>query len=262
MLGCSTASFFGCFNTEDAIEQIARLGFSSCEVFFNTFSEYSAEFMNEVKSRIDKYELCVNSVHALPTEFEPQLFVGTDRQKRDAFEIFEKILFGAKLLGAKIYVMHGKAMIHKNEDPLKKVDEFADSMSEILRLGEKYGIDVTLENVHWAMANSPEFIRQMRKRNEDLHFTFDIKQAILSGYSIANYINAMEDRIYNVHLCDVNSRLQTCLPGTGSLDFDKLKRSLDMVKYQGDFIFEVYYKDVQDLDGFRQSIEFCRNIFG
>lgn len=84
--GVSTASLFGRYNTEDAVRVLADAGVPLIEVSLSTFSEYEPAFAEQL-ARI-RGGVRVHSVHALTTQFEPQLFNASARVRADAEAIF------------------------------------------------------------------------------------------------------------------------------------------------------------------------------
>ena len=97
--GVSTASLFLREMNEDALTVLNGLGVRATEIFLTTLSEYTQEFAHLLASR--KGDLQVNSVHVLNTQFEPQLFGGHPRAKKDAFDILDTAMSGAEVFGAK-----------------------------------------------------------------------------------------------------------------------------------------------------------------
>lgn len=260
MLGCSTASFYGQLPTEESINQIRDWGFPLCEVFLNTFSEYESDFVQQLKHRIDQNGLLVNSVHALPTEFEPQLFAHVKRQREDAFALLNRMMGICQILGAQIYVMHGKAMIHLGSDPIKAFDSYLEGFARIVEAGRRHGVFIALENVHWCMCNSPQFVRMVRKAVPEMCFTLDVKQAVMSGFSPQSYIEAMGEKLINVHVCDCKNG-RPCLPGEGELDFKAVLQALQAIHYQGNVIFEIYHRKEDTAEQVQRSIAYCRQLF-
>lgn len=82
-IGISTASLFMRQYNEEAVQTIQNLGVKTCEIFLETFSEYTrayGEILNEKKG-----DLAVNSVHLYTTHIEPQLFSENERTLKDAY---------------------------------------------------------------------------------------------------------------------------------------------------------------------------------
>ena len=120
--GVSTASLFMRENNEEALPLLDALGVRTAEVFLTSFSEYDRNFgelLAEKKGRVR-----VHSVHVLNTQFEPQLFSGNPRVKKDAFFWLERAMRAGQALGAKYYTFHGIARIKRASRSGEK-DNFA-----------------------------------------------------------------------------------------------------------------------------------------
>ena len=243
-IGISTAGYYSRLCTEEALKELSRQGASICEVFLDTYSEYTPAFGAVLRDAVDACHLRVVSVHAMSQQFEPQLFSLSRRQKEDAWQLFESVLKQGKLLGATRYVMHGAARLRgvlRNA----QFSRIAPIMSEIADLAAEYGILLAWENVSWCMFDSPDFVSQVMPyiKSENFRFTLDIKQAVRSGYDPFDYLKAMGDRLCHVHLCDYDlekPKLGLCMPGKGTFDFKRLGRELRSMGYQGDAILEPY----------------------
>ena len=71
-LGLSSAAFYGRREVEDTAALLPGYGLDVCEVFLNSFSEYSTDFGGLVRERLNGLP-CV-SVHPKGTQFEPDIF--------------------------------------------------------------------------------------------------------------------------------------------------------------------------------------------
>ena len=71
-LGLSSAAFYGRREVEDTAALLPGYGLNVCEVFLNSFSEYSTTFGGLVRERLNGLP-CV-SVHPKGTQFEPDIF--------------------------------------------------------------------------------------------------------------------------------------------------------------------------------------------
>lgn len=79
-VGISTATFFSKVLTEDSFSVIQRCGGECAEVFLTTRYEYEPSFGDLLAER--KGDLEIYSVHALNTQFEPELFNSAERTRR------------------------------------------------------------------------------------------------------------------------------------------------------------------------------------
>lgn len=261
MLGISTSSFYGRLTTEDAIYKIADMGVKCAEVFLNSFSEYSNDYIKIVSGRLKDSGLAFNSVHTLPTQFEPQLFAVTKRQREDAETFMKSVMEEASRAECKIYVMHGKPFFKKNTGSVSlNINNISDRLNQLCEIAKSYGMKIGLENVHWAMCNNLEFVNEIIKNVPEIGFTLDVKQAHLSGLHWNDYLNKFDNRLLNVHICDYIDK-STRLPGKGDVDFSELSNELKRIKYDGNIILEVYEKDYSDFDELQNCVNYCKRFF-
>ena len=242
---------------EDALTVLNDLGIGSTEIFLTTLSEYTEEFAYLLLSR--RKNLKVNSVHLLNTQFEPQLFGGHPRAKKDAFDILHRAMASAHIFGAERYTFHGITRLKKNSAPLD-YGKLGAALGEISAACEEHGVHLCLENVHWAMYNEPGIFRRLKEQCPPLLGVFDVKQARLSGYPYPMYIKDMEGSISHVHLSDVDESGRICLPGRGIFDFEECLRRLKDAGFDGALIVEVYPKDYGDYAELKQSCDYLDEL--
>lgn len=259
----STACFFPEYVTEDAVRLIGELGIETAEVFLGSYSEYQEDYCKSLREALDKCNVRAFSVHVLSTQFEPQLFSVSDRQRRDSRVFFEKVLKGAQILGAQAYVFHGPP-VRKQTTPnhnYRKIAQTADNLSD---LSAEYGIKFTWENVYWCWYDDPLFASRVMEHSKsgNLYFTLDIKQAMKSPESDPmRFLEEMGNRVANVHLCDYDNEGRLFLPGRGTFPFHMLKDRLAAVDYDGPVIMEVYRTNYGHYTELAESLHFLQSIF-
>ncbi len=256
-VGISTATYFLKELTEDCFSVIRLCEGECCEVFLTTFSEYEEDFAMLLKERLGGLE--VYSVHSLNTNFEPQLFNPAARTRADAEKIFRKVCRAGQILGAKVYTFHGQPRLKKDAyfDPVK----VGKRMFELGEIAKEYGITLSLENVHWAVFNSPEFFFECKKYCPNCGAVLDIKQAWQSGYDWRDYLDAMGDMLTNVHLSDVKDG-KICMVGDGEFQFEELIGRLHKMNYKGPVLIEQYANNYDDYSEVRESVKYLKNIIG
>ncbi len=254
-IGLSTACFFGKSVTEDSLRAIREAGFSICEVFFDASMEYGEAFLPILKDALG--EMKVHSIHGMSSQFEPQLFSLSARQKEGAMAVFRDTLAQGRRLGAAYYVMHGPMM---NGGNVKNIayQRVAPIIAELARICKEEGLLLAWENVSWCLFNRPEFIAGIREYADhpDLYFTLDLKQAARAGGEPFDFLEAMGGRCVNVHLCDyikTESGVALGLPGRRSFDFARLFAALGAHNYQGPGIVEVYSDAYDDFGALFES---------
>lgn len=258
-IGISTASYFNRMPIEDAVGDIRRQGAWLCELFLDTFCEYTPEFAALLQERATAAGVRISSVHPMSIQFESQLFSIHPRQYADAWKIYETVLQSAKTLGAPVYVMHGPPHLSgyfKNV----QIERIAPIFFDLCAMARAYGVTLALENVSWCLFQDPAFgARLLDAVGVDaLHFTLDVKQAYRSGFTPMEFVERFGENIVNLHLCDVqpltDGRVRPVLPGSGICDFAALTRRLVEKGYRGPAIIELYsdmYDDFSALSDVR-----------
>lgn len=258
--GVSTASLFLRKNNEDALPLLRDLGVSCAEVFLTSFSEYGSPFSDVLKSV--KGDLDVFSVHALNTEFEPQLFSKHPRVKADAYAWLNKVLDGANALGAAHYTFHGTTRM-KKASRSGAADDFpsmCEGFFELSKECERRGVALCLENVEWATYNRLGVFSRLADAVPDLRGVLDIKQARLSEAPWQDYLTEMGSRLSHVHISDLDERGKICLPGRGTFPFKELVCRLQDVGFDGPLLIEVYHGDYGDFDELRRAVDYVDNL--
>ncbi len=242
-IGISTASMFSRLNTEDALKYFAEQKLSTTEVFLESYCEYNKKFGELLKSLQGDVE--VHSIHALTTQFEPQLYSLNERAKADSFEILKGVAEAGKQVGAKYYTFHGGARFKKT--PLViDYERVGKITQEIIDAIAPYGISLAYENVHWGYYNYIGFFKELKARTNALKGTLDIKQARQSGIDYKHFLEEMGTDLATVHISDITESGKMCLPGKGTLDVEELMHRLKDVGFNGAMLIEVYKNDFED----------------
>ena len=259
-IGISTASLFMRQYNEEAVQTIRNLGVKTCEIFLETFSEYTrayGEILNEKKG-----DLAVNSVHLYTTHIEPQLFSENERTLKDAYCFLDRAMQAAQAFGAKYYTFHGTARYKKasRSGANDNFEKIGNALEKVRVLCEKYGVSLSLETVEWATYNRPGVFQEVRKYCPKLYTTLDIKQVRLSERPESEYLKEMAGHISHVHVSDVTKSGKTCLPGKGSYDFESLIKRLADTGFGGALIIEAYKNDYDKIEELKTSAEYLQEI--
>ena len=258
--GVSTASLFLRENNEDALPLLEKMGVKTVEVFLTSFSEYESDFAALLAKR--KGRLCINSVHALNTEFEPQLFSLNERVRTDAYAWADKVLNAARILGAPYYTFHGTSRV-KRSTRSGKNDNFPmmiEGFSRLVAHCQDKGVCLCLENVEWSTYNRPGVFGILAKEIPALRGVLDIKQARISEYPYEQYLTEMGERLAHVHVSDVDGAGNLCLPGKGAFDFDTLIKRLKDVGFDGAILIEAYKDDYARVEELKTSCDYLNEL--
>lgn len=235
-IGISTASFYP-LATEEGLLKLSENGVGTTEIFFNSSSELSDEFISKLITIKNQNGIDVAAVHPFTSGYEPYLLSRTyPRRYNDTLDLYRRYANAGAKLGAKFLVLHGDRPM-----PDEKVPEYCEHFSRLSRVVEQEGVMLTQENVNKFCAANPEFIRKMVDNlGNRAMFTFDVKQCVRAGYSPWEVYDAMRGHIAHIHLSDHNEVSDCMLPGRGEFPFEKLFRIALADGYDGAALIEVY----------------------
>lgn len=255
LLGLSTAAFYGKWETEEAAVELSRLPIDCAEIFLQSGSEFDADFARIVRQNLGSVPC--TSVHPQGCQFEAYMAERPARQKRDAFDVFRRVLDAGTALGARTYVYHGRNTPQLFPLPwdMRWNTEALEPMCEET---QKHGMVIGWENVFWCQLTEPSRVMEAKRALPQVRFTLDIKQAMRAGCDPIDFVYAMGDQLCNVHVCDWDAKGKLCLPGEGAFDFDRLFDALGEVGYGGPVILEPYLKLIKDRGALLDALRFLR----
>ena len=255
-IGISTAAFYGKLETEDAAARVALLGVPCCEVFLETYSEYSGAFGRLVRERLGGTQAV--SVHCKTQHFEADLIGQSARQREDALRLLDGLLDGGVALGAETYVFHGPANIRGKAANFSR---WQPGIAEAMARCKARGIAFGWETVSWCWLNNPGRIGEFLSLWPELSFVLDVKQVYDLGQEPLSYVEAMGDRLRHIHILDHDANGRYALPGQGIHDFRELAAALRMNGYHGDMILEPYAYMAENDQCLMDAVNWLRDTF-
>lgn len=267
IFGMSTACFFPGVFSEDSIDVMGKMHIENIEIFFNCMSEYEKPFIKELKKRAEGNGINVYSIHAFSIQFEPQLFTLHERARREAEDIYKRVVEAAAELGAGVYVFHGPPNLKRARKLVLNYEHIAETAGRLADTAKAQGVKLAWENVHWCWYSDPEFASSVLAMpgTENLYFTLDIKQAAQAGFAPDQYLKPTAGRLANVHICDcVFSEQQGAapvLPFKGGIDFEALKNALRETGYDEGMILEVYAHNYSDYGELKENFNNVKAFF-
>ncbi len=259
-IGISTASFYP-VEIEHGIAYAADLGFRCVELFLNSESEFGVLFRRDLKRRLRELDLQVVSVHPFTSAMEGHLlFSDYVRRTRDALDQYERYFEAAADLGARYFTFHGELLRARGLPPSQSEHRRFETYHALCERASACGITFTQENVSWCKSRDIAFLRALYQNVPELRYTFDIKQARRAGLEWQDYVEAVGDRIVNLHISDYSEKTDCLLPGLGMVDFGAMFTRLQQLGYRGSAIVEVYSSDYNMVEQLRQSRLFLESV--
>lgn len=255
-VGVSTSCLYP-LETEKALARLGTLGVRRAEIFLNSPSEAKPAFIRQLRRIADENAMSVTGVHPYCSDTEGMLFFGFyPRRFADGLEEYRRLFEACAVLGAENLIFHG-ARTGVGVEPALYYERFALLMEEARR----FGVTLCQENVARCLSREPDFLAGMAKAIPDVHFVLDVKQAIRSGHSAAEFLSAMGKNLSRIHISDHSAACDCLPPGMGEADFLSLLDKVTRNGFDGDWIIELYRWNFDEEADLGKSFRFlCRTL--
>lgn len=238
-IGISTACLYP-QPLEQILPVLAGQGARVVEIFFNTESEFQPRFYEQLGAQARQLGLDILSVHPYTSLMEGMLLLSDyDRRTEDGMLQYHRYFSAAAALGARYLTFHGERDMGQTDSPARWARKCA-AYRRLCELATACGVTLAQENVAWCRSRDPAFLRALARDVPELRFTLDIKQARRAGRDWREVLDAMGERIVNVHINDFSAEQSCLLPGRGEMDYAALFSRLRAQGYRGDALIEVY----------------------
>lgn len=261
-IGVSTACLYP-EPLEEALYSLAVNGVSNVEIFVNTHSELKKSFAHGVASLLKRFDVKCTSVHPFTCEIEPLMFFSNyERRINDMLEYYKLYFRFMNIVGADTFVFHGGKPMSTLTPEL-----YCERYLQLYRLGKEFGVTVAVENVSRCKSANSSFVKDIANRlGDEFAFVLDTKQAIRAGESPFRFIEAVGDKITNVHISDSGEMGDCLLIGKGRFNFRQFFEKLNVVSPDCNITLELYrngFGGISDLiTSYNTLNRMIRNIGG
>lgn len=259
-IGLSTSTFFNTVAAENVFDIMRKMRVDTAEVCLNTFSDYEKAYVDNLAQF--RAGMDVVAVSPLSTQFEPQLFSPNMRVRADAELIFRKVCYACFALGAKFYTFRGPINLtgEKDFDYLRLSQRFA----QLSDIAATYGVILSLKNMRWSYAATPEFFKKMLERCPRLFAGISLHHAEIAGYDIREFLDVCPPQRISIVEVQDHNKGEWCLPGRGKYRFDKLFSDLERRKINATVLLaagsDTYTDFVQVRDAFEYLVSEYRGV--
>ena len=256
-VGISSACLYPML-TEDALKLLVDNNVRHTEIFFNSFSELSSNFIGSLRRMLLPANLTIDAIHPFTSVAEPLLLFSSYRRRfEDSLDQYRKYFEAAQLLGCNKFVLHGDRADRHSIDEKEYFERFA----KLNEIAKAYRVVVLQENVSNFRGRNPEFIRNMSEYlGDDVSFTFDVKQCVRANVDPFEMFDAMGSKIRHVHLSDNDDQNDCLVPGRGNFDTAKLFEKLAGIGFDGTVLIEVYRQNFKEEKELFDGLDFIKQF--
>jgi len=272
VLGYSTNAFVK-FSLTEAIERIARLGFTGVEIMGDRPHlfppDYDQAALTDLRAVIEANRLTVTNINsftlfAVGDTYLPSWIESAPQQRSIRIQHTMDSLKIAHFLGcANISVPPG-GPLEKGMSRPEAYRLFQDGLEQVLPLAEDLGTRVLIEpEPELLLENTPEFNSFIRNfRTPALGLNFDIGHFYCAGEEPAESFEELFEYIGHVHIEDIApTRVHAHLiAGHGAIDFRRIFDAMVRLGYSGHISLELYpYVDTPEEAG-RESLQHLKPL--
>jgi uncharacterized protein len=252
-LGLSSGALYPHIPTEQTPAIAAAHGIVNLELLLQTPGEHQPQFIRDTRALAEAHGCAIHAVHSYQ-ELVPVLSP-YERRASEGRQMFTRMIAATSELGAKVLVWHGP---RRHElATLDDWERFIAITAELAAECASANVTLGIENVSWAALPTVRDVTAFAARLPEIGppdaigFVFDPFQAAEAGANPFMILQAMEDRVVDVHISDYRAGdppQRHLPPGEGDLPWPALLRAIAGV-YNGPLMIEGHLgSDLTTLD--------------
>ena len=255
-----SSNAFKKFSLDNAIREIAKIGYKGVEILCDIPHAYPPEFSEEqtkkIKNLISDLDIGISNLnaftlYALGDVYHPSWIEADNKLREIRVKHTIDCIYLAKKLGAKNLSTEpgGPISIQKTEvgsHVLLKI--FAEGLKKVKNIAEENNVKILVEpEPSLLIENSEQFLRLMKTICSDyIKLNFDIGHFYCVKEDPSETILKLIDYIEHFHLSDIayNRVHYHLIPGIGSINFEQVFDTIKKIGYKGFVTVELYpYQD-------------------
>ncbi|OQY40804.1 hypothetical protein B6228_00930 [Candidatus Atribacteria bacterium 4572_76] len=213
------------------------------------FNYHDSKYLDEMSKKFKKNGIKVISMHMPINGVDISLIEEYDRiwSVREV----EKTALALLRLGGEILVIHPGSKIKEEKTRKGRREKSEQSLEEILKFCEHWGIKIALENTLPGKTGDsiPEILEIVKKFNsKNLGICLDtghcnITSSLYNHSGVVECLPGIKDYLCHLHIHDnLGKSDDHSLPFEGNIDWKRFVEGLKEINYQGVFMFELRKK--------------------
>ena len=251
-----SSNAFKKFSLDNAIREIAKIGYKGVEILCDIPHAYPPEFSEEqtkkIKNLISDLDIGISNLnaftlYAIGDVYHPSWIEADTKLREIRVKHTIDCIYLAKNLGAKSLSTEpgGPISIQKTEvesNVLLKI--FAAGLKKVKNVAEENNVKILVEPEPFLLIeNSEQFLQLMKTICSDyIKLNFDIGHFYCVKEDPSETILKLIDYIEHFHLSDIayNRVHYHLIPGIGSIDFAQVFDTIKKIGYKGFVTVELY----------------------
>jgi len=207
--------------------------------------------IQEIKSISDTTGVLVKTICA-DYFMEAPLHSKDSLVSQESQQVMIRLLENAKQLGVTDIVI--PCVDQSTLDNQEAVKRFVNKLTPMLKIAEKYSINLSLETdlAPWPFADLLN-----RFNSNRVTVNYDIGNSASLGYDSVEELDAYGNRITDIHIKDREFGGGPVILGQGNANFDKFFDKLKEFNYQGSFIMQAY-RDEEGVEIFKKQLTWIK----
>ncbi|MCC6421988.1 MAG: sugar phosphate isomerase/epimerase [Phycisphaerales bacterium] len=243
-------------SVDEAVDEIARIGYGAVEIMADVPHAYPKTFgpenRSKLRSRIADRGLVVSNINAFtlfacgdtyhPTWIEHD----SDKRQLRVEHTLAAIELAAEMGCRTVSLQPGGPLIATGLSPDIAAERYAEGLHQVLSLAKKLNITLGIEPEPGLMIQSAgeyaAFKRRYFRDEPAVRMNCDVGHLFCVGEDPAQVIRELADDVIHVHLEDIgdNRVHQHLTPGRGVIDFSAIFAALRDIRYDGWMTVELY----------------------
>ncbi len=207
--------------------------------------------IQEIKSISDTTGVLVKTICA-DYFMEAPLHSKDSLVSQESQQVMIRLLENAKQLGVTDIVI--PCVDQSTLDNQEAVKRFVNKLTPMLKIAEKYSINLSLET---DLAPRPFADLLNRFNSNRVTVNYDIGNSASLGYDPVEELDAYGNRITDIHIKDREFGGGPVILGQGNANFDKFFDKLKEFNYQGSFIMQAY-RDEEGVEIFKKQLTWIK----
>jgi len=207
--------------------------------------------VEEIKSIIKKTGVSVQTICA-DYFMEAPLHSADDVTVQASRKVMLKLLDNAKSMGVTDIVI--PCVDQSTLDGQEAADRFVENLTPMVKIAEKYGINLSLET---DLGPQP-FVELLDRFNSSrVSVNYDIGNSAALGFDSDEELETYGDRITDIHIKDRILGGGPVILGQGNADFAGFFNKLKKFEYDGPFILQAY-RDEEGVEVFKKQLSWIQ----